>query len=123
MRNFNKGSVDEFRCRCGCRLGFKEMKPEMLSRLDNARDIAGVSFVLNRGISCGLHNMNIGGSETSSHLYGYAVDIRSNDGSVNRFKRVKALLDAGFTRIGIYNTFIHADYDINKPQEVMWLGK
>jgi len=34
---------------------------------------------------------------------------------------VEALFDAGFTRIGIAKTFIHADCDIELPQEVLWM--
>jgi hypothetical protein len=34
---------------------------------------------------------------------------------------VRGLLDAGFTRIGIAKTFIHADDDAESPQQVMWL--
>ena len=35
-------------------------------------------------------------------------------------KIVQALLTAGFTRIGIASTFIHADDDPSKPQNLIW---
>jgi hypothetical protein len=33
---------------------------------------------------------------------------------------VGSLLEAGFNRIGIADTFIHVDNDPTKPEEVMW---
>lgn len=125
MKYFNTGKIDEFKCRCGnCSLGIGEMDADLLSRLDEAREIADIPFKLNRAISCVAHNAAIGGSNTSSHLKGYAVDIDCND-SVSRYRIVTALLAVGFKRIGVYNskekgTFIHADLDPTKPKGVIW---
>ena len=95
------------------------MQDSTLEKLDRARDIAGVPFVVNSGYRTQLHNAKVGGSDGSSHLQGYAVDLSCTT-SINRFKIVKALLKAGFTRIGIAKTFIHADDDPNKSPEVIW---
>lgn len=123
MINFNNGKTDEFACNCGCGLGVADMQPKLLAMLDAARTLAGVSFTLNRAISCEAHNRAVGGSETSSHLLGWAVDIDCNDSST-RFHILKALMDVGFTRIGIYKdskgTFIHCDADPFKPSCVVW---
>ena len=111
----------EFKCKCGkCGLGFNDMDQNLLIRLDKARELAGVPFVINSAIRCPSHNAAVGSGPDSSHIGGYAVDISARD-SHRRMRVVKGLLDAGFTRIGINPTFIHADTDPEKPQEVMFL--
>jgi len=65
------------------------------------------------------HNSAVHGSPTSSHLGGWAVDIKCTD-SVTRLIMIKSLLDAGFERLGIADTFIHADCDPEKPAAI-WL--
>lgn len=51
---------------------------------------------------------------------GRGIDIRCNtDG--NRHKLVSALMKAGFTRIGIAKTYIHADDSPKHSQEIIWL--
>jgi uncharacterized protein YcbK (DUF882 family) len=95
------------------------MQDSTLEKLDRARDIAGVPFVVNSGYRTQLHNAKVGGSDNSSHLKGYAVDLRCTD-SRSRFKMFTALVKAGFTRIGVRKDFIHADDDPNKSPEVIW---
>ena len=109
--------ISEFECKCGC--GKNNMDHETLIMLDAAREYAKTSFVINSGCRCEDHNKKVGGSPTSSHLKGLAVDIRA-DNSVKRYKVVKGLLKAGFTRIGIGSNFVHADNDKKKDQEIIW---
>jgi uncharacterized protein YcbK (DUF882 family) len=61
----------------------------------------------------------VGGSKKSAHLRGNAVDIHCEN-SYHRFKIVQALLDVGFTRVGIASTFIHADVDEELTDSVIW---
>ena len=96
------------------------MQPNTLQMLNDARGIAGIPFKINSGFRTKSHNAYIGGAKLSSHLYGYAVDIHCTD-SRRRAIIVNALREAGFTRFGIGNTFIHADNDPDKDQNVMWL--
>jgi hypothetical protein len=91
--------------------------------LNEARKIANVPFVVNRSCSCPSHNESVGGSDTSSHLTGYAFDIHTGGDSTRRFAILNGLIRAGFRRIGVYKTFIHADNDPTKPAGVVWLGK
>lgn len=70
-------------------------------------------------------NARVGGSPTSSHLKGLAVDISTNNvgaeiSNRNRFVIVKTLIDLGVDRIGIAKTFIHFDVDEEKAQNVIW---
>ena len=110
----------EFACKCGC--GSSNMDPGILEKLDYARGLAGTAFIINSANRCSAHNAKVGGTGNSSHLHGYAVDIRIRS-SIDRWDILNALLTAGFTRLGIYPTFIHADVDLNKPQQCMWVGK
>lgn len=88
--------------------------------LNDAREKANIPFVITSGFRCETHNKNEGGSETSSHPEGFAVDIKAKN-SQERFKILEALILAGFTRIGIAKTFIHVDVDPNKPNQMVWV--
>jgi uncharacterized protein YcbK (DUF882 family) len=96
------------------------MSKVLMAMLDQARGLAGVPFVINSAWRCYDHNEAVGGKETSAHLFGYAVDI-SCTASRNRYKIIKALITAGFSRIGISKSFIHVDIDGTKDAEVAWL--
>ena len=96
------------------------MQPSTLEMLDNARDIAGIPFKINSGFRTKSHNAYVGGKENSSHLYGYAIDI-SVTSSAQRATVLNALIKAGFRRIGIAKTFLHADNDPEKSQDVFWV--
>ena len=95
------------------------MNQEFLLKLDEAIELAGIPFKINSAYRTPEHNDKIGGSPNSSHLKGLAVDI-SVTNSTQRFIVLKALLDVGFTRIGIADTFIHVDLDKDKSQQVIW---
>jgi len=114
MRNYF--SAKEQSCNC-CEGG--SLDERFLERLNRARRIADIPFKVNRAFSCVTHNRKIGGSPTSSHLDGLAVDIHCTS-SIKRFIIMDALIKSGITRIGVYDNFIHADYDLSKPQKVIW---
>ncbi len=96
-----------------------KMDKTFLLRLDEARERAGIPFVINSAYRTPEHNAKIGGKPNSSHLKGLAVDI-SVTNSRQRFIVLNALLEVGFTRIGIADTFIHVDLDSSKSKEVIW---
>jgi len=97
----------------------KNMKKEFLTKLDKARAIADVPFKITSGYRSKETNKRVGGVSTSSHLKGLAADISCKDSST-RQKIVNALIKAGFTRIGIADTFIHCDTDKDK-NDAIWL--
>tara|TARA_B100000497_G_scaffold73221_1_gene82160 strand:+ start:600 stop:923 length:324 start_codon:yes stop_codon:yes gene_type:complete len=101
---------------------FKEietnMSKEFLFVLDEAREIAGIPFIINSAYRSPEHPLSIK-NPSSSHIKGLAVDIKATD-STTRFKIVKALVEVGFKRIGIADTFIHVDLDLDKTQNVIW---
>jgi len=108
----------EFVCKCGC--GLLLPNEEHLDMLFNARIIADIPFAIQSGTRCPLHNINEGGTTTSDHLTGEGTDIRCL-ASTTRMKILKALLAAGFNRIGIAKTFIHAGSNKRNPQDVSFL--
>ena len=117
MKNF---SEEEFYCCEICRMGFKEMDTDFLFKLDLAREYTGVPFVISSSIRCKKHNKKVGGSKTSSHLKGLAVDIECGNDK-DRYKIIAGCKMAGITRIGISKTFLHLDSDGNKNRERIWV--
>jgi zinc D-Ala-D-Ala carboxypeptidase len=93
------------------------LQPALVERLVEARKLAMVPFKITEGLA-------IGGSHVpnSAHARGLAVDLRCHN-SVSRFKIMKALFDAGFVRVGIYDKHIHADVDDSLPRGVCWVGR
>lgn len=96
-----------------------KMDENFLAKLDEARELAGIPFVINSAYRSPEHNKRVGGKANSSHLKGLAVDISIND-SRTRFIVLDALIRVGFTRIGIADTFIHVDLSVDKVQKVIW---
>ena len=114
-KHFNEG---EFRaCTPSCSL--QNMKQGTMNRLDKAREIAGIPFVLNSADRSVAWEKSKGRTGTGAHTMGRAVDIRCNT-SQNRMKIVRAALQAGFNRIGIGKTYVHLDDDLSLPQQVIW---
>ena len=95
---------DEFACK---HCGDNEIEDDFLEMLDRAREISGVPYIINSGYRCPIHNANVG-STSKNHTSGKAADIRAVDGPT-RMKIIKGLILAGFKRIGLHKTFIHAD--------------
>lgn len=98
----------------------EQMDDNFLIRLELAREYAFTPFSINSGWRCEKHNKEVGGAPTSAHLFGKAVDIQATTPR-QRFRILYGLIKAGFTRIGIAKTFIHADSDGTKDAEVVWL--
>ena len=94
------------------------MNVDFINKLDEAREYAGIPFVINSAYRSPTHPLSIK-NPTSSHIKGLAVDISVKD-SMTRFKVLDALIAVGFTRIGIANSFIHVDLDFDKSQNVIW---
>jgi len=112
----------EFDCSCGCGKGHKDMNKDLLTKLDAARGYADVPFIISSAFRCRKHNSNVGGSKTSSHIKGLAVDIFCPSSS-DRFDMLQGLMVAGFKRIGAGPTYLHCDVDPDKTQNCMWVYK
>ena len=82
-----------------------DMDDEFTEKLDLARLIAGIPFILNSAYRTVKHERERGRSGLSSHTKGMAVDIHCTE-SDDRMTIVEALIRAGFSRIGISKNFI-----------------
>jgi len=83
--------------------------------------VTGHHLMVTSGYRCPKHNQAVGGSGTSSHIKGLAVDVLC-DSSRLRYEILRAAFDFGVHRIGIYKTFIHLDLDRQKDPRVVWYG-
>lgn len=103
------------------------LESEFVAKLEKARHIAGVPFIITSGKRSEVDNATVGGVQDSAHLSGRGVDLRSRD-SHTHFKIVEGAILAGIRRIGVYRnqegspSHIHLDDDASLPQEVLWLG-
>jgi uncharacterized protein YcbK (DUF882 family) len=120
MKKFNNFTYQEFDSPDSPGSGAKFMSDEFITKLDYARDLAGIPFKINSGYRTKAHNKKVKGSPNSSHMKGLAADIHCADNK-SRFTILTSLIAAGFNRIGIAKTFIHVDLDTNKDTGVNWL--
>lgn len=93
--------------------------PALLDMLDRMRHVSDLPIILNSGFRCAAYNKKVGGSRTSAHMSGFAMDIACSDPE-HRFLYIRAALAVGFTRIGIGHTFLHLDIDTTKTQDCIW---
>ena len=112
----------EFSCRCGCGMSIKDMDTGLLEKLEEARELAGVPFIVSSGCRCAQHNATCGGVKASAHTRGMAVDLRCVS-SADRFAMLRALFAVGFRRVELAPTWIHVDVDDSKPQDVAFYKK
>lgn len=100
------------------------LTPGTLERLETARRIADTPMKVNSAFRSPEHNAELVraglAKDDSAHLTGHAVDIAVHNSS-ERYRFLSAFIVAGFTRIGIGDTFLHVDDDETKPQNVVWV--
>ncbi len=97
----------EFRCPdCG---KDKPIDPHFIYLLQSLREKIGEPIYVTKGggLRCRKYNRKIGGYRNSAHLTGKAVDCRGKYISLIDFVRVAKSI--GFSRIGLYKSFIHID--------------
>jgi len=95
-----------------------DMDETFLRALDLIRSRAGVPMVITSDYRPG---------DLKAHGRGLAVDATDDsdsDGVTSqwRYKILKAAIETGILRIGIYDKHIHLDIWQNAPQEVIWYG-
>lgn len=110
-------TVGECACHCGC--GRMILNHTLVDRLEKARRMAGFPFDITSWNRCAKHNLDEGGKEDSAHLSGTAVDILASAYKL-RCRLIFYLALAGFQRIGVGKSFVHADVDITKPWPAIW---
>lgn len=99
--------------------GAEHMDAGLMAMLDATREAAGVPMVV---------TSNFRDGDPLAHGRGNAVDVADNAAGKNissgfRIAVVRAALEIGFVRIGIYDRHVHIDVDRTLPQNVMWIGE
>jgi hypothetical protein len=108
---------DEAACKC-CGVYHVDQAIALAQRLERVRDYAG-PIIVRSWHRCVHQNRRVGGVVNSAHLRSLAVDIFCATNH-HRFLLVSALYAAGFTRIGVGESIIHADIDSSLPPNVLW---
>lgn len=96
-----------------------DMDETFMYRLDTARGLAGIPFIVNSAYRTISYEKSKGRDGSSSHTKGLAVDLKA-EMSRERYLIINALLKAGFHRIGVGESFVHVDGDQQKDRNVIW---
>ena len=98
-----------------------DMDPDFMFKLDQAREIAGVPFIINSAYRPVAYEKLHGRSGSSIHCLGKAVDLRAVTSDI-RYRIVASLISVGFRRIGIDSRFIHVDSGYPEATNpIIWL--
>ncbi len=97
------------------------LQPQLVDMLEKAREFADVPFIITSGYRTPGYNASLGGAPNSAHTRGLAVDLRCSD-DWTRFRILRGLFFAGFTRIEQCPRHIHADCAPDLVQNVFILG-
>lgn len=130
-RKFRHFNAEEFRCRCVNRAGGDgrpypqclgvNISLQLVSMLDEARENAGVPFVITSGYRCRVWNSDVGGVHRSAHTLGLAADIACGlDEDHKRFLIFTGMFIVEFPRIEIGQSYLHTDIDYERP--LKWLS-
>lgn len=94
------------------------VKPQVVSNLEAVSQAVGYQLQVTSGYRSPEYNASVGGAKSSQHMQGNATDIiQSGLTTQQRKDFLQAAIDAGFTGIGIYNTFTHVDI---RGSKVAW---
>lgn len=96
----------EFECKDGSNQVV--LHPKLLELSQKLRDRLGKPVVINSAYRNQSHNRSVGGSPTSQHLYGKAIDVRAIPG-LTIDQLASAGRNVGFTGIGKYSWGCHFD--------------
>jgi hypothetical protein len=86
--------------------GWKKIDKVVLAKLARVSEYTGQQYVITSGYRSPAYNKSVGGVTNSLHTTGKAIDVRM---PANKDEFIVAASRAGFTGIGVYNTFIHLD--------------
>ena len=109
--------ANRFACPC-CGKNWMDPRWEALlkkieARVDERLDVTS-------GFRCEKHNREVGGSKTSSHLTGLAVDMDCGRSRL-RYQIIAAAIELGINRIGVGKAVMHLDIDRSKDRRVFWV--
>ena len=87
---------------------FGIFQPHVVTSLQTLRDWTGGPLYINSAYRNVDYNAGVGGATWSRHLYGDAVDIRSDSASLTELAGLCEDLGAGFT--SVYTSHVHCDW-------------
>ena len=94
---------------------FRKMDADLLDVLDTLRHLVAEPLRINSSFRSVDYNKSVGGSSSSMHLLGRAVDLQCNNGTLRR-KIVKQALELGLS-VGVAKTFVHID---NRDKQIVF---
>lgn len=101
-------SSDEFKCKCNrVTCSILVMSPRLRDSWNISRAQFGKKLKINSGHRCGPHNEEVGGSLTSKHLSGDAIDISHKEFENIEKQRLRLILEKNFDTVIEYPTFYH----------------
>lgn len=109
--------------RCNPPCSLQDMRQDFMDTLDRIRDKAGIPLILNSAYRSKVWDTAKGRTGDGAHTLGVAVDIRAYS-NTSKYKIIKAALECGVTRIGVYASWIHIDTGdrYGKTPQVIWYG-
>lgn len=107
----------EIACKCGC--GHCIIQPLFYFKMNVLRALIDRPLRITSWNRCDEHNIKEGGSDTSSHLIGYAADIFTSTPFL-QYIIVFYAGRIGFRGVGIGDNFVHLDDDIGKNRDRFW---
>jgi len=128
------GVVNFTRQEVACRhCGRGSMAASTMQKFQRARDYLNKPVYGSSWCRCIEWNRQSGGVSDSAHVFTENRQAHAGDVTLTpppqrrpmtgneRYLLLKALLEAGFDRIGIHPMYLHADDDPDKPADVIWL--
>ena len=114
--------MDYFNPQTDTAIDWERVDKDALVKLNVARGLAGVPFVITSNYRDPSHSVAVGGTCHDAHTENpcTAFDIQCHESGL-RLSIVSALIHAGFTRIGVNNVHVHADCSTVLPQDVFWI--
>lgn len=94
-----------------------DMDDRFMTRLNSARELTGIPFILNSAYRSPEWDKKKGRSGTGFHTKGRAVDIRCHD-PFARADIIYAAMCCGLNGIGIADSYIHLD---DRDEPCIWL--
>ena len=84
--------------------------PQVWTNAENLAKSLGRVITLNSAYRSPAYNSSVGGAKKSMHTQRKAIDIQWGTSSIQgRVDMIQKAIDAGFTGIGCYNSFMHVD--------------
>ena len=87
---------------------FGIFQPHAVVSLQTIRDWIAGPLLINSAYRNVEYNAGVGGAEWSRHMYGDAVDMRSNSATLGELAAMCEELGAGFT--SVYTSHVHCDW-------------